>query len=79
MGPSWIRRHRSLLAVGALACAGWLGACGGEAAEQPAAPAAAVDPSSDNVVTGPVNQARETAEAQEAHDRRLEQAANGQP
>jgi hypothetical protein len=59
---------------------GWLGACGGGGGtDAPAAPAAAVDPSSDNVVTGPVNRAKEAAEAQEAHDRAIEQLGDGQP
>ncbi|HEX2701674.1 MAG TPA: hypothetical protein VHM89_15845 [Acidimicrobiales bacterium] len=81
MGIARIIRRRPIVALAAVACASWLGACGGGGASggSPAAPAAAIDPSSDNAVTGPVNRARAAADAQEAHDRQIDQAVDGQP
>ena len=68
--------------AGALLAAS-IGACGGGAgADDPAAggePAAAVDPSSDNAVTGPINRAKAVASAQEEHDRQVDQAGGGVP
>ncbi len=84
MGTALIRRGRAVV-VAALAAAALLSACGGggggatQTPAAPAEPAAAVDPSSDNVITGPVNKAKETAEAQEAHDRAIEGTIGGQP
>lgn len=73
-------RVARVLAV-ALVGAASLGACGGGGSgtgRTPAAPAASIDPSSDNVITGPVNRARAAADAQEAHDRQVEQTGDGQ-
>jgi hypothetical protein len=79
------RRRRAAPALAAALGAALLGACGGSgggpgAGATPAAPAAAIDRSSGNVITGPVNRARTVAGDQEAHDRALEeQSGGGQP
>ena len=74
------RRLASVVAGALLAAS--LSACGGAGADDPAAggePAAAVDPSSDNAVTGPINRAKAVASAQEEHDRQVDQAGGGVP
>mgnify|MGYP005815187779 CR=1 FL=1 len=64
-------------AVAALLLAGACGSGGGDdpAVRAPAAPGASVEPSSNNVITGPINQAKRVAGQQEQHDQQLERTA----
>lgn len=83
------RSRRAVLVLVAVVSAGFAGACGGGGgAQTPAAPAvtvapapgAAIDPSSNNVITGPINQARTVAGQASAHEQQLDQqTGTGQP
>ncbi len=70
---------QAILAAGvaALLLAGGCGGGGGDdpavKAPPPPAPGANVDPSSNNVITGPINQAKKVAGQQEQRDRELDQ------
>lgn len=50
-----------------------VGGCGGsDDSQPPASPGANVDPTSDNVITDPINRAKRTAEQQEERDQQID-------
>lgn len=71
---------RSMLAATAVAVLLAAAGCGGGGSDSPAvktpaapaAPGASVDPNSNNVITGPINQAKKVAGQQEQHDQQLQ-------
>lgn len=79
MSLSWLRRGSQVVFGAALVAAGTLSACGGGTTRQPTSgePAAAIDPSSNNSITGPINKARAVSDDAEARDRRIEQMGGG--
>ena len=65
--------RRRLLAPVVIVVALRAGACGADTAEpEPSAPAENIDPASDNVITGPINKARDTADDAEDRYQQLE-------
>ncbi|HET7488971.1 MAG TPA: hypothetical protein VFJ85_13660 [Acidimicrobiales bacterium] len=72
------RRRLGALALAA-AFSALLAACGGGGGSSaPAAPPGAnVDPNSGNVITGPINKAKDVAGEQESHDQSEEQQIDG--
>lgn len=54
------------------------GACGGggDAGDRPATPGANVDPNSGNVITDPINKAKDAADDAEARDAQIEKQGN---